>query len=59
MNTADCVGKILNDLVALLEPKYLEVLAKFTKRGSLAIEPFTNYAIPDYGDLKRQRLMKY
>ncbi|WP_199766285.1 preQ(1) synthase [Helicobacter heilmannii] len=55
----DCVGKILNDLVALLQPKYLEVLAKFTKRGSIAIEPFANHAIPGYEDLKRQRLARY
>lgn len=54
----DCVGKILNDLVALLEPKYLEVHAHFSARGGITITPFANYATPDYADFKRQRLLK-
>ncbi|BCD45813.1 preQ(1) synthase [Helicobacter suis] len=54
----DCAGKILNDLVALLKPKYLEVQAKFSKRGSIALEPFVSYAIKDYQTLKQQRLAR-
>ncbi|WP_162983030.1 preQ(1) synthase [Helicobacter mehlei] len=54
----DCVGKILNDLVALLVPKYLEVQAHFSARGGITITPFANYATPDYASLKEQRLLK-
>lgn len=54
----DCVGRILNDLVALLEPKYLEVQAQFTKRGSIALEPFVNYARKEYQDFKQKRLLE-
>ncbi len=35
---------ILDDLVSLLEPRYLEVLGHFDARGSIAIWPFTQYA---------------
>ena len=42
----DCCNIIKNDLVALLEPRYLEVLGIFTPRGGISIYPFANYAKP-------------
>jgi 7-cyano-7-deazaguanine reductase len=39
----DCVNIILNDLVKLLEPKYMEVWGKFLPRGGLSIDPYANY----------------
>lgn len=39
----DCVNIILNDLVKLLEPKYMEVWGKFLPRGGLSIDPYVNY----------------
>ncbi len=40
----DCVNIIMKDLVALMQPKYLEVTGVFTPRGGIAIHPFANYA---------------
>jgi 7-cyano-7-deazaguanine reductase len=42
----DCVNIILNDLKALMDPLYIEVLGIFTPRGGIAIHPFANYADP-------------
>ena len=40
----DCVQKICNDLVRLMEPLYLEVVGEFTPRGGIAIYPYANYS---------------
>ncbi len=42
----DCMNIIMNDLVALLQPKYIEVWGKFLPRGGLSIDPFCNYGKP-------------
>jgi len=39
----DCVNKIMKDLIALLNPKYIEVTGKFLPRGGLSIDPYCNY----------------
>lgn len=40
-----CVNRIGNDLVKLLDPKYLEVVGKFTPRGGIPFHPtFVYYA---------------
>ena len=53
----DCVNIILNDLVRLMDPKYIEVLGLFTPRGGISIHPFVNYGRPgtDYETLAKQR----
>lgn len=53
----DCINIIMNDLVKLLEPKYLEVLGLFTPRGGISIFPFANYADTAHQDLKQARLL--
>ena len=45
----DPTNIILNDLVALMAPKYIEVKGLFVPRGGIAIHPFTNWANPDFG----------
>ena len=35
----DCVNIIMKDLVALMDPRYLEVKGIFTPRGGIAIHP--------------------
>ncbi len=40
----DVVNIIMDDLVALLDPKYLEVRGMFYPRGGISIYPFANYA---------------
>lgn len=42
----NCVVTIQKDLVALLEPKYLEVWGKFLPRGGISIDPYVNYGKP-------------
>lgn len=39
----DCVNIIMNDLIALMDPKYIEVWGKFTPRGGISIDPYCNY----------------
>ncbi len=42
----DCINIILNDFIALLEPRYIEVLGKFLPRGGISIDPYCNYGKP-------------
>ncbi len=53
----DCVNIIMKDLIALMDPKYIEVKGIFTPRGGIAIHPFANYGDSDHEDMARQRLM--
>lgn len=39
----DCVNIIMNDLIKLLDPLYIEVTGKFLPRGGLSIDPYCNY----------------
>ncbi|UJW59363.1 NADPH-dependent 7-cyano-7-deazaguanine reductase QueF [Bacillus sp. A116_S68] len=43
----DCMNTILDDLVSLMDPRYLEVWGKFTPRGGISIDPYVNYGKPD------------
>ena len=54
----DCVNIILNDLVALMQPKYIEVQGRFLPRGGISIWPYANYGLPGtkYEQLATQRL---
>ena len=51
----DCVNIILNDLVALMDPRYIEVKGIFTPRGGIANHPFANWGDSDHTDLVAQR----
>ena len=42
----DCVNIIMKDLIQLMEPKYIEVWGKFTPRGGISLDPYTNYGKP-------------
>ncbi len=57
----DCVNIILDDLVRLMKPRYIEVLGIFVPRGGISIHPFANYGAPDthYEQLAQQRLHNY
>ena len=39
----DCVNIIMNDLIKLMNPRYIEVIGVFTPRGGISIYPYTNY----------------
>lgn len=43
------IDTILNDLVELLNPKYIEVIGRFYVRGGISINPFANYASKNGG----------
>lgn len=53
----DCVNKIMKDLIALMDPKYIEVTGFFTPRGGISIFPYANYGRPGtrYEQLAQQR----
>lgn len=54
----DCINIIMKDLIALMDPKYIEVWGKFTPRGGLSIDPFANYGKPgtDWEKTTKERL---
>ena len=57
----NCINTIGKDLIALLEPRYLEVWGKFTPRGGLSIDPYFNYGKPGtkYEKMVEYRLMNH
>lgn len=57
----DCVNVILNDLVELLQPRYIEVVGKFLPRGGISIDPWCNYGQPGtrYAELAEFRLRQH
>lgn len=57
----DCVNIIMKDLIALMQPKYIEVYGEFTPRGGIAIHPYANYGQADthYADMAMQRLLQF
>lgn len=54
----DCVNIIMKDLVALMQPKYIEVVGIFTPRGGISIYPYANYGQPGtkYEQMAQRRL---
>jgi 7-cyano-7-deazaguanine reductase len=57
----DCMNVILKDLIALLDPKYLEVWGKFLPRGGLSIDPYCNYGKPGtaYAEMAEYRMRRH
>ena len=57
----DCVNIVLDDLVKLMEPRYIEVLGLFVPRGGISIHPYANYGRPGtpYEALAEHRLRNY
>lgn len=50
-----CIHLIMQDLVDLLHPKYLEVYGDFNSRGGISILPLSIYADEDHKDIKKAR----
>lgn len=57
----DCVNIIMKDLIALMQPKYIEIFGAFTPRGGIAIEPYANYGQPGstYAEMAKTRLLSF
>lgn len=51
----DCVNIIMNDLIQLMDPRYIEVEGRFMPRGGISINPFTNWGDPEHEDLVVKR----
>jgi len=57
----DCVNIIMNDLIELMSPKYIEITGIFTPRGGISIYPYANYGRKGtkYEQLAEQRLFNH
>lgn len=57
----NCVNTIMKDLIALMDPKYIEVWGKFMPRGGLSIDPYCNYGKrgTKYEAMAEHRLMNH
>lgn len=57
----DCVNRIMQDLIELLQPKYIEVWGKFLPRGGISIDPYANYgrAGTQWEEMARKRLFEH
>ena len=55
------MNMILDDLVKLMDPKYIEVWGKFTPRGGISIDPYVNYGRPGtkYEEMSNNRMMNH
>ena len=50
-----CIHMIMDDLVKLLGPKYLEVYGDFHSRGGVSILPFSAYSDTSHQEMKKAR----
>ena len=57
----DCVNTIMKDLIALMDPRYIEVTGLFMPRGGISIHPYANYGRPGtrYEQLAQHRMENY
>lgn len=57
----DAINTIVNDLVELMDPRYLEIWGKFTPRGGISIDPYVNYGKKGtkFEEMAYQRLMSH
>ena len=57
----DCCNIIMEDLIRLMDPKYIEVWCKFTPRGGISIDPYCNYGRPGtkYEDMAQYRFRSH
>ncbi|KOS28890.1 7-cyano-7-deazaguanine reductase [Bacillus anthracis] len=52
---------IMNELIKLMDPRYIEVWGKFTPRGGISIDPYCNYGRPGtkYEQMADYRMMNH
>lgn len=57
----DCIQTICNDLVKLMQPKFIEVVGEFTPRGGIAIFPYASYGSKEkqFQEIYSKRLLEY
>ena len=54
----DVINTIADDLIKLLEPRYLEVEGLFNARGGISIVPFVNYGRGEFEDVAKKILVE-
>ena len=54
----DCVNIIMKDLIALMEPRYIEVTGLFNPRGGISIVPFANHGDSEHQQMVMQRRLE-
>ncbi|MCA1011872.1 preQ(1) synthase [Halobacillus halophilus] len=57
----DSMNTIMNDLIQLMDPRYIEVWGKFTPRGGISIDPYCNYGKPStkFEQMADHRMMNH
>lgn len=55
----DCVNRIMNDLIDLMDPKYIEVFGRFLPRGGISIDPFVCKGRGKYAKLAQERFARH
>lgn len=57
----DCINIIMNDLIKLMSPRFIEVWGKFTPRGGISIDPYCNYGAPGtkHEEMAEYRMMNH
>ncbi len=53
----DVINTIADDLIKLLEPRYLEVEGLFKVRGGISIVPFVNYGRGEFEEVAKKILV--
>ena len=54
----DVVNVIMNDLVALMDPRYIEVQGLFMPRGGISIYPFANWGDDEHSQMAADRRLQ-
>lgn len=57
----DVVNIIMDDLIKLMNPRYIEIWGKFLPRGGISIDPYVNYGRPEtkYAQIAQQRFVQH
>lgn len=55
------VNMMMDDIIELINPRYIEVLGKFMPRGGISIDPYCNYGRPNtrYEKMAQDRMEKH
>lgn len=54
----DAVNTIADDLIKLLNPRYIEVEGIFSVRGGISIVPYVNYGRDEFESMAKERLAR-
>ena len=55
----EVANRIADDLIKLLNPRYIEVEGLFSVRGGISIKPFVNFGRGEFEQLAKERLAKH